>query len=97
MSVYPSVDSNLKHHSAHCCLILDHVDMDNLQLLATFLRIVKQLQQSLTIAVVVITTSSEKPKPESIEFLLKVGKIVIPKSSVRFIDVTPLKEVSFVT
>lgn len=86
------LDSSLEHSSTHCCIVLDHVDMDALDQLAPFIKILKRLQTVLKLAIVMITTSSKRPASSTIATLYKIGKIPIKEELLNIIEVLPLSQ-----
>ncbi len=89
------IDSNL-NENIECCIVLDHVDLNNLTIYTTFLRILKKAQQKNRISVIVITTSEIEPSTESIDALQKAGKVVLPATSIVYQQIGAFNDVSYI-
>jgi len=74
---------------------MDHVDLNALSILGSFLKIIKRLQLTSQhkITVVIISNSNGLPSSQSIDELANAGKIAIKKENIRLLEVGPLKEV----
>lgn len=89
---YRLIDVTLENMQSQCCVIVDHVNVDAIDQFAPLVKVLKKLQTSLHVAVVLITTSTVKPSSSLMSSLNKLGKLPIGDGFLIPLEIGPLNK-----